>query len=73
MFKLSDTGISEPGIVSMEEFNENFLSCKYIKCYKIPLRLNHYNFWKVIAIDCVFSTLHTTPFHYGNIHFGLLH
>ena len=39
---------------------------------KIPLRLNHYNFQTVKAIDFLFSTLHTTPFLYGVIRFGVL-
>ena len=39
---------------------------------KIPLRLNHYNFQTVRAIDFLFSTLHTTPFLYGEIRFGVL-
>ena len=41
--------------------------------YKTPLYLSHYNFRKVTAIDFLFSTLHTTLFHYGKIHFGVLH
>ena len=39
---------------------------------KIILRLNHYNFQTVKAIDFLFSTLHTTPFLYGEIRFGVL-
>ena len=39
---------------------------------KIPLRLNRYNFQTVKAIDFLFSTLHTTPFLYGEICFGVL-
>ena len=39
---------------------------------KIPLRLNHYNFQTVKAIDFLFSTLHTTPFLYDEICFGVL-
>ena len=39
---------------------------------KIPLRLNRYNFQTVKAIDFLFSTLHTTPFLYGEIRFGVL-
>ena len=34
-----------------------------LKCYKNASRLNHYNF-PTDAIDFLFSTLHTTPFHY---------
>ena len=26
------------------------------------MRLNHYNFWTIQAIDFIFSPLHTTPF-----------
>ena len=40
---------------------------------KIPLRLNRYNFQTVKAIDFLFSTLHTKPFLYGEIRFGVLH
>ena len=36
---------------------------------KIPLRLN---FHMIKAIDFLFSTLHTTPFLYGEIRFGVL-
>ena len=39
---------------------------------KIPLCLNRYNFQTVKAIDFLFSTLHTTPFLYGEIRFGVL-
>ena len=39
---------------------------------KISLRLNCYNFQTVKAIDFLFSTLHTTPFLYGEIRFGVL-
>ena len=41
--------------------------------YKNPLHLNHYNSQTINAIDFLFSTLHTTPFLYGKIHFGVLH
>ena len=37
-----------------------------------PLRLNRYNFQTVKAIHFLFSTLHTTPFLYGEIRFGVL-
>ena len=43
------------------------------KCYNISLRLNHYNFRIINAIDFLFSKLHTTPFLNGKIHFGALH
>ena len=39
-----------------------------IKCYKNTWRLN--NFPTVNAIDFLFSTLHTTPFHYRETYFG---
>ena len=35
-----------------------------LKCYKNASRLNRYNFPTDNAIDFLFSTLHTTPFHY---------
>ena len=44
-----------------------------IKCYKNASRVNRYNFPTVKAIDLLFSTLHTTPFHYGETYFGALH
>ena len=34
-----------------------------LKCYKNASRLNRYNFATDNAIDFLFSTLHTTPFH----------
>ena len=35
-----------------------------LKCYKNAPRLNRYNFPTDNAIDFLFSTLHTKPFHY---------
>ena len=35
--------------------------------------MNRYNFTTVNAIDVLFSTLHTTPFHYGETYCGVLH
>ena len=35
-----------------------------LKCYKNASRLNRYNFPTDNAIDFLFSTHHTTPFHY---------
>ena len=35
-----------------------------LKCYKNASRLNRYNLPTDNAIDFLFSTLHTTPFHY---------
>ena len=43
------------------------------KSYKNHSRLNRYNFRTVHAIDFLFSPLHTTPFLYGKILFGVLH
>ena len=43
------------------------------KCYKNPLHMDHCNFPTVNTINFLFSTLHTTPFLYGKIHFGVLH
>ena len=34
-----------------------------LKCYKNASHLNRYNFPTDNAIDFLFSTLHTTPFH----------
>ena len=53
-----------------DSFHENVVS--HI-CYKIPLRLNHYNFRTVKAINFLLSTLHTASFLYGKIHFGVLY
>ena len=56
-----------------ESFREN---CPSHMVIKFPsLRLNHYNFRTVKAIDFLFSSLNTTSyaFLYGKIHFGVLH
>ena len=41
-----------------------------LKCYKNASRLNRYNFPMDIAIDFLFSTLNTTPFHYDVLKLG---
>ena len=41
-----------------------------LECYKNASRLNRYNFPTDNAIDFLFSTLHTTPFHYGVLKIG---
>ena len=41
-----------------------------LKCYKNESRLNRYNFPTDNAIDFLFSTLHTTPFHYDVLKIG---
>ena len=41
-----------------------------LKCYKNALRLNRYNFPTDNAIAFLFSTLHTTPFHYDMLKIG---
>ena len=41
-----------------------------LKCYKNASRLNRYNFPTDNAIDFLFSTLHTTPFHYEVLKIG---
>ena len=43
----------------------------YIKCYINASRLNRYIFRTVNAINILFSTLHTTPFLYGRVLFGI--
>ena len=48
------------------------LACIIKKHNKIALRLKCYNFRRVNAIVFLFSALHTTPFLYGKIHFGIL-
>ena len=54
-------------------FRENEPSLYIYISYKNHSRLNRYNFRTVHAIDFLFSTLHTTPFLYGKIPFGVLH
>ena len=41
-----------------------------LKCYKNASRLNRYNFPMDNAMDFLFSTLHTTPFHYEVLKIG---
>ena len=41
-------------------------------CYKNALCLNRCNFRTVHGIDLLFSTLHTTPFQYVTLYFGVL-
>ena len=41
-----------------------------LKCYKNASRLNPYNVPTDNAIDFLFSTLHTTPFHYEVLKIG---
>ena len=56
-----------------DSFRENCASYIYIKCYKNASRLNRYIFRTVNAIHFLLSALHTTPFPYDKIHFGVLH
>ena len=42
----------------------------WLKCYKNASRLNRYNCPTDNAIDFLFSTLHTTPFHYDVLKIG---
>ena len=56
-----------------DSFRQNGPLFIIIKCYKIALHFNHNNFRTVKAIDFLFSTLYTTPFFYGKVHFGVLH
>ena len=56
-----------------DSFHENGPSFIIIKCYKIAMYLNRNNFRTVKAINFLLSALHTTPFLYGKIHFGVLH
>ena len=41
-----------------------------LECYTNASRLNRYNFPTDNAIDFLFSTLHTTPFHYEVLKIG---
>ena len=56
-----------------DSFHENGRSFIIITSFKIALHLNRNNFRTIKAINFLFSTLHTTPFLYGKIHFGVLH
>ena len=44
-----------------------------VQMIKYALCLNRCNFRTVHAVDFLFSTLHTTPFQYVNVYFGILH
>ena len=57
----------------MGQFPQKLPHGYIIKCYKNASRVNRYNFPTVNAIDFLFATLHTTPFHYGKTYFGALH
>ena len=45
---------------------------RFAICYKIYLRLNHYNFRTVKGINVLFSILNTTSFLYGKIYLRVL-
>ena len=67
-------GIYECAVITIwDSSRENDNSHLYIKCYINASRLNRYIFRTVNAINILFSTLHTTPFLYGKILFGVLH
>ena len=51
---------------------ENCTTHILLKCYKNASRLHRYNFPTINAIDILFSPLHTTPFLYSKMHFGVL-
>ena len=54
-------------------FREKGPSAYYKKnVIKMALFLNCYNFRTVRAINFLLSALHTTPFLYGKVHFGVL-
>ena len=56
-----------------DRFREKGPSAYYKMCYKNALCLNRCNSRTVHAIDCLFSTRHTTPFQYVRLYFGVLH
>ena len=60
-------------IYKMGQFPRKLPHGYIIKWYKNASRVNRYNFPTVNAIDFLFSTLYTTPFHYGETFFGALH
>ena len=70
LYKLST---DVPYIYIWDSFHENGPSFIIIKSYKIAMFLNRNNFRTVKAINFLLSTLHTTPFLYDKIHFGVLH
>ena len=53
--------------VNWDSFRE---TAPRLKCYKHAWRLNRYNFPTDNAIVFLFSTLHTTPFHYAVLKIG---
>ena len=54
-------------------YEKRDLACIIKKYNKNALRLICYNFRTVNATNFLFSILHTAPFLYGKIHFGVLH
>ena len=60
-------------IIYGKVYEKRDLACIIKKYNKNALRLICYNFRSVNAINFLFSTLHTAPFLYGKIHFGVLH
>ena len=54
-------------------YEKRDLACFIKKYNKNALRLICYNFRTVKAINFLFPTLHTAPFLYGKIYFGVLH
>ena len=56
----------------MGQFTRKWVHSYIIKCYKNASRLNRYNFPTINAINIVLSPLHTTPFLYSKMHFGVL-
>ena len=54
-------------------YEKRDLACIIKKYNKNALRLICYNFRTVNAINFLFPTLHTAPFLYGRIYFGVLH
>ena len=54
-------------------YEKRDLACIIKKYNKNALRLICYNFRTVNAINFLFPILHTAPFLYGKIHFGVLH
>ena len=61
------------GLIYGKVYEKRDLACIIKKYDKNALRLICYNFRTVNAINFLFSKLHTAPFLYGIIHFGVLH
>ena len=65
--------VPDPLLLFGKVYEKRDLAFIIKKYNKNALRLICYNFRTVNAINFLFSTLHTAPFLYGKIKFGVLH